>query len=158
MIVKGFLKKNKDFNLMCAPVGDCILLGGVDKPSFRKHELIEFIFEGKYGVQIQKYRHGKKPKWNHEPYVLETVYCVNRWEYCIKTPLKNIVKIWDYINEDKVFKSEILRETTEAWQLLELNMEYLKEQKFISHRANPYQITQTDVNILLNKFKSNINR
>lgn len=132
---------SKEFNIHQMNVGDCVF----DKYKYEEHIVKELFNEVFMEELIPFRRYEKIPKWDGEDYVYELVIdggYRNHYDYYRRTPIKFI---------SNYFMDEFQKDIVGGLFLQQTNMKYLSEQNFISKRANPYQISHTDINKLLTK-------
>jgi len=116
-------------------------------------DFAKFVVTTKFQKTIIPFR-GDPPKWNGEDYVFELCFVYgDGWRYYIKTPLDMVPNI--FITPESQYAYEETGNIT-LLSLRELNLEILKKNEFVSKRSSIYNISTTDVNYLLTKFKKQL--
>ena len=111
-----------DFEIYHMSLGECVF------QHFKDYEIVQMRMEEKHNRQIYKFQ--SVPLWENTEWVYEIVYVAGNYKYCIETPIDKIPNIWH--NEEC---KEALRHSCDGSWLIDMNMTYLKENEFGSHRS-----------------------
>ena len=106
------------------------------------------IFEKLFNKKVYCYQ-GLPDRWNGEDYVMEQIYFGTgyNWSYYAETPIEMVANIF----KDRCFSELDNLTMGDCYSLEHANLELLKRNKFISKRANPLQVSTTDVRLVLDK-------
>jgi hypothetical protein len=142
-----------DYNINYMSLGSCMFNYGKIFP-FREaneHDFISMALDQKGISEIYKFQ--SIPIWKGENYVYEIITKNGTWYWCKKTLISKIKNLW--IGDD-LDKKEVYFNTF-GYYIANENLNYLMRQNFVSHRANVYQVTTSDINKMISKLKNKTN-
>lgn len=131
-------------------VGDCVL------KKIKEIDVIKHYFEH-HDYDLYCKQSGPE-KWDGGDYIEELVCSTGfHWNYYTRTKVSEIANIFcdeteHYFTDDDVDSFS----STRALALKEINLKYLKENEFVSKRANYYTVSHTDVNFIINKLNKQL--
>jgi len=144
---KGFkeLVVSVDFNIHIFKVPSCWF----DKVS--ELQLYKLIIKHQFNRDVYSCRGYEK--WDGGDKIMEKCFLSqnNFWGYYIETELSKASNIFCLSDE---FQRDVRYKSSDAHYLIEENLGNLKRDNFVSKRANPYEVTLTDINVLINKINS----
>jgi len=113
-------------------------------------DLQKTIIKTLFNKRVYSFRSNNLPKYDGEDYFYQHCFVPKTsasWSYMTQSQLS---KISNYFMNDLQKSDELF----DGYTLRQLNENYIKDQEFVSKYANPYIVSESDVNKILTKLQN----